>query len=142
VEGEHTASVSDSGSSLQRTAARIVANVERVLLGKRSAVECCLAALLANGHVLIEDVPGVGKTVLACALAISIGAGFTRIQFTPDLLPGNVTGVQVINPESREFEYRPGSSRLGALHRAWPAAPTETDVARVCTPVAPSRKYC
>ena len=67
-----------------------------------------MAALLANGHVLIEDVPGVGKTVLARSLATSVGATFTRIQFTPDLLPGDVTGVQIYNQQSREFEFRPG----------------------------------
>ena len=79
-----------------------------MLLGKRAAIECCLAALLSNGHVLIEDVPGVGKTVLARALALSIGATFKRIQFTPDLLPGDVTGVQIYNADSRQFEFRPG----------------------------------
>jgi MoxR-like ATPase len=95
-------------SRLHPTAGAIVDNVERVLLGKREAIELCLAAMLAHGHVLIEDVPGVGKTVLARALSISIGATFKRIQFTPDLLPGDVTGVQVYNPESRQFEFRPG----------------------------------
>lgn len=88
--------------------AAIIGNVERVLLGKESGIRLCLAALLANGHILIEDVPGVGKTVLARSLAISIGASFKRIQFTPDLLPGDVTGVQIYNPESRAFEFRPG----------------------------------
>lgn len=86
----------------------ILDNVEHVLLGKTGAVKLCLAALLADGHVLIEDVPGVGKTVLARALAMSIGASFKRIQFTPDLLPGDVTGVQIYNQETRQFEFRPG----------------------------------
>lgn len=86
----------------------IRANVELVLLGKTAAVELCLAALVAGGHVLIEDVPGVGKTVLARALAISIGADFKRIQFTPDLLPGDVTGIQIYNQNSHQFEFRPG----------------------------------
>lgn len=85
-----------------------IENVEQVLLGKRDAIKLCLAALLADGHVLIEDVPGVGKTVLARSLAISIGASFKRIQFTPDLLPADVTGVQIYNSETRQFEFRPG----------------------------------
>jgi MoxR-like ATPase len=89
-------------------ASAIIDNVEHVLLGKTGAVKLCLAAVLTQGHVLIEDVPGVGKTVLARALAVSIGATFTRIQFTPDLLPGDVTGVQVYNSETRQFEFRPG----------------------------------
>lgn len=86
----------------------IRANVELILLGKTVAVELCLAALVAGGHVLIEDVPGVGKTVLARALAISVGADFKRIQFTPDLLPGDVTGIQIYNQDTRQFEFRPG----------------------------------
>lgn len=90
------------------TADAIRANVERVLLGKAGAVELSLAAVVAGGHILIEDVPGVGKTVLARALAISIGADFKRIQFTPDLLPGDVTGIQIYNQETRRFEFRPG----------------------------------
>lgn len=83
-------------------------NVERVLLGKSDAVELSLAAIVAGGHILIEDVPGVGKTVLARALAISIGADFKRIQFTPDLLPGDVTGIQIYNQDTHRFEFRPG----------------------------------
>lgn len=93
---------------LHPTAEAIRANVERVLLGKTGAVELSLAAVVAGGHVLIEDVPGVGKTVLARALAISIGADFKRIQFTPDLLPGDVTGIQIYDQETRQFEFRPG----------------------------------
>ncbi|HYF66053.1 MAG TPA: MoxR family ATPase [Herpetosiphonaceae bacterium] len=87
---------------------QVAANVERVIIGKREAVELTLIALLCRGHVLLEDVPGVGKTVLAKAIARSIGCNFKRIQFTPDLLPTDVTGVSIYNQKSEEFEFRPG----------------------------------
>ncbi len=83
-------------------------NVERVVIGKRREVELVLVALLCRGHVLIEDVPGVGKTVLTKAVARSIGSNFKRIQFTPDLLPSDVTGVNVFNQQRGTFEFRPG----------------------------------
>jgi MoxR-like ATPase len=86
----------------------IVSNVERVIQGKRSAVELALICLVAEGHLLIEDVPGVGKTSLAKALATSIDAGWGRIQFTPDLLPSDVLGVSVFNRQTSTFEFRPG----------------------------------
>ncbi|MCL5958242.1 MAG: MoxR family ATPase [Chloroflexi bacterium] len=93
---------------LRGIAERVIENVEKVIVGKRQVVELTLLALICRGHVLIEDVPGVGKTVLAKAIARSIGCGFKRIQFTPDLLPSDVTGVSIYNQKMGEFEYRPG----------------------------------
>ena len=93
---------------VQTLAQKISANVERVILGKHAEVELALIALLCQGHLLIEDVPGVGKTMLARALAKSLGCTFKRIQFTPDMLPTDVTGVSVFNQKTREFEFRPG----------------------------------
>ncbi len=86
----------------------LVHNVEKVILGKREVIEQTIICLLCRGHLLIEDVPGVGKTMLAKAIAKSIDCTFKRIQFTPDLLPGDVTGVSVFNEKNREFEFRPG----------------------------------
>lgn len=94
--------------SVRELSERITENVERVIVGKHREVKLVLTALLCRGHVLIEDVPGVGKTVLAKAIARSIGSTFKRIQFTPDLLPSDVTGVSIFNQRSGEFEYRPG----------------------------------
>ncbi len=87
---------------------RIIENVARVIVGKTPAVEQALATLIAQGHILVEDVPGVGKTTLSKALAISIGCSFQRIQFTPDLLPSDVTGISVYNQQSGDFNFRPG----------------------------------
>jgi len=94
--------------SVRDVAEQVVANVENVIEGKRDEIELALIALLCQGHVLIEDVPGVGKTVLAKALARSVGCSFRRIQFTPDLLPSDITGISIYNQKSLEFEYRPG----------------------------------
>ena len=94
--------------SVRIIADRVSTNVERVIVGKSREVQLVLVALLCRGHVLIEDVPGVGKTVLAKAIARSIGCTFRRIQFTPDLLPSDVTGVSIYNQVSGAFEYRPG----------------------------------
>jgi MoxR-like ATPase len=94
--------------NVQEPAERVVANVERVIIGKHVEVRMALVALLCEGHILIEDVPGVGKTMLAKALSKSIGCSFRRIQFTPDLLPSDVTGLSIFNQKTQEFEFRPG----------------------------------
>jgi MoxR-like ATPase len=93
---------------LVEVAGRIAASVESVIDGKANAIRLTLAVLLAEGHLLIEDVPGVGKTMLAKALARSIDCSVRRVQFTPDLLPSDVTGVSAYNQERREFEFKPG----------------------------------
>ncbi|MCS7061026.1 MAG: AAA family ATPase, partial [Anaerolineae bacterium] len=87
---------------------RLISNVEKVIFGKRETVELTVICLLCQGHLLIEDVPGVGKTMLAKALAKSIGGIFKRIQFTPDMLPADVTGTSIYNQKTGEFEFRPG----------------------------------
>ncbi|GAB4562178.1 MAG: MoxR family ATPase [Anaerolineae bacterium] len=93
---------------IQSFANRVIDNVSKVIVGKRRAIEYIVMALLCEGHVLLEDVPGVGKTMLARALAISLGVTFKRLQCTPDLLPSDVTGVSVFNQQTRQFEFRPG----------------------------------
>lgn len=95
-------------SEVADIAARIAANVQRVIVGKPDVVRVALVALLAEGHLLVEDVPGVGKTSLAKALARSIDCSVSRVQFTPDLLPGDITGMSIFNRQSQEFEFRPG----------------------------------
>jgi MoxR-like ATPase len=93
---------------IQDVGDRLVENVEKVIIGKHRQVQLAFVAVLCQGHMLIEDVPGVGKTILAKSLAKSIGCTFRRIQFTPDLLPSDVTGVSVFNQKTREFEFRAG----------------------------------
>ena len=94
--------------SVKELGERVIDNVERVIVGKHSAVQNTVISLLCQGHLLIEDVPGTGKTVLAKSLAKSLGCSFNRIQFTPDMLPSDVTGVSIFNQKNREFEFRPG----------------------------------
>src|SRR5258708_14026383 len=89
-------------------ARRAGGNIERVIVGKRNVIDLLLVALLCEGHVLIEDVPGIGKTMLAKTLARTLDCSFRRIQFTPDLLPSDVTGVSFFNQRQQEFEFRPG----------------------------------
>ena len=93
---------------IRTVAGRMIDNVATVIVGKRDAIELVVVALLSNGHILIEDVPGVGKTTLAKAIARSVGLSFKRVQFTPDLLPSDVTGVTIFNQKTREFEFREG----------------------------------
>ncbi len=93
---------------VKAVAGKIIENVEKVIVGKHEAVQLTVIALLCEGHLLIEDVPGTGKTVLAKSVARSLGCTFRRIQFTPDMLPSDVTGVSVFNQKTREFEFRPG----------------------------------
>ena len=94
-----------SATSIAR---EIVDNVSKVIVGKKAVIERALAAIIAQGHILIEDVPGVGKTMLAKSISISMGCSFKRIQFTPDLLPSDIVGVSIYNQSTGEFQFRPG----------------------------------
>jgi len=100
---------------IQQFAQAVVDNVEKVIVGKRQAIELILVALLCEGHVLIEDVPGTGKTMLARSVAASLGLTFKRLQCTPDLLPNDITGVSVFNQRTAEFEFRPGPAFVHVL---------------------------
>jgi len=105
----HSTSAARAGlAEVAELSGRIAANVARVLIGKPDAIRVALVALLAEGHLLVEDVPGVGKTSLAKALARSIDCSVSRVQFTPDLLPGDITGTSIFNRQTAEFEFRPG----------------------------------
>ncbi len=105
--GENQANESVT-NDIRNFAEAVINNVEKVIVGKRPAIELVLIALLCEGHVLIEDAPGMGKTMLARAVAITTGLEFKRLQCTPDLLPNDVTGVSIFNQKTREFEFRPG----------------------------------
>ncbi len=94
--------------AVQEAMDQVISNVERVIVGKRDVIELTLVALLCEGHILIEDVPGTGKTTLAKAISRSLSCSFQRIQFTPDLLPSDVTGIYFFNQKTQEFEFRPG----------------------------------
>lgn len=95
-------------TQVQDFAQRLIENIEHVIVGKRAPIQLAVLGLLSQGHLLIEDVPGVGKTMLARSLARSLGCTFGRLQFTPDLLPSDVTGVSIYNQATREFEFQPG----------------------------------
>jgi MoxR-like ATPase len=95
-------------STVQALGEKLSQNVERVIIGKQKEVSLTMIGLLCQGHILIEDVPGVGKTMLAKALSRSLGCNFSRIQFTPDMLPSDVTGISMFNQQTRDFEFRPG----------------------------------
>ena len=95
-------------SEIQNFIAPLIQNIEKVIIGKRSTIELLLVSMICEGHVLLEDVPGVGKTMLARSLAVSLGGQFKRLQCTPDLLPNDVMGVSIFNQKSGEFEFRPG----------------------------------
>lgn len=94
--------------NVNAVAKKIISNVEQVVIGKRQEVILCLVAAFSEGHVLLEDVPGVAKTMLARALAVSFGVDFKRVQCTPDLLPSDITGASIFNPKTTEFEFRAG----------------------------------
>jgi MoxR-like ATPases len=95
-------------TQIQSFGNRLLNNLEKVIVGKRLSIETIVVGLLCQGHVLIEDVPGVGKTVLARSLAKSLGCSFNRLQFTPDMLPSDVTGVSIYDQSKRVFEFHPG----------------------------------
>ena len=95
-------------TNIQEFSEKIIANISKVIIGKRETIELAVVCLLCQGHLLIEDIPGVGKTMLARSLACSIEGSFGRIQFTPDMLPSDVTGVSIFNQVTRDFEFRPG----------------------------------
>ena len=107
-ETQRTTQVRQSTTPVQDIAERIANNVGHVIIGKDNEIRLTTLGLLCRGHILLEDIPGVGKTMMAKSLARAVGCTFNRIQFTPDMLPSDITGVSIYNPKSREFEFRPG----------------------------------
>ena len=105
--GTDGAAAAPEMDDIAELARRIEASVARVIVGKSAELELLLVALLCEGHVLIEDVPGIGKTTLAKALARSLGCSFHRVQFTPDLLPSDITGISIYNQQTAQFEFAP-----------------------------------
>jgi MoxR-like ATPase len=108
VSDQPGSALDNTHTTAEKLAITLQDNIARVIVGKKDAVELMLVALLCDGHLLLEDVPGIGKTTLAKALARSLGCSFSRIQFTPDLLPSDVTGINYYNQKSQDFEFRPG----------------------------------
>ena len=104
----HFDAVSDDMKAVAELTTKVRENVRKVIVGKPRIIDHALIALLCGGHALTEDVPGTGKTTLAKTLAVSLGCGFKRIQFTPDLVPADVVGIDIFNSETREFEFRRG----------------------------------
>ncbi|HEU0165830.1 MAG TPA: AAA family ATPase, partial [Thermomicrobiales bacterium] len=100
---------------VQAVAGRVIDEVERVIVGKRAVIEQVMVAILCEGHVLLEDVPGIGKTMLARSISVALGGELGRVQFTPDLLPTDITGSLVFDPRSAEFSYRPGPILVNVL---------------------------
>ena len=99
---------SEAATAIRETAERVKANIKRVIVGKDDVIDLVLVALLSDGHILIEDVPGLGKTMLAKSISRSIGCEFRRIQFTPDVMPSDISGINFYNQRSGQFEFRPG----------------------------------
>lgn len=97
-----------NSDSISQKAQLLIGEIEQVIVGKRQTVELALIGLLCGGHILLEDIPGVGKTMLAKAFARSLGGNYRRVQFTPDLLPADITGVSIFNQKTEQFEFRPG----------------------------------